>query len=62
MEDQLRKEGAIITNRWPMLPNVVVDRELISGILLLLVFLESRTNWLVLKHKDLPPFGVLAIL
>lgn len=31
MEDQLRKEGAVITNRWPMFPNVVIDRELISG-------------------------------
>jgi putative intracellular protease/amidase len=31
MEDQLRKEGAVITNRWPMFPNVVIDRELISA-------------------------------
>lgn len=31
VEDALRKEGADIENRLPMLPNVVVDRELISG-------------------------------
>jgi len=31
VEDALKESGAIVKNRWPLLPNVLLDRELITG-------------------------------